>query len=101
MNYFVSYDISADRLRSKVSKALERHGAVRVQKSVFFLPGFSGQEMIRLKNTLEKVLHKYQAEPSDSVLCIPVEKDQLNSIIWMGENVGFQLALQKKRVIIV
>lgn len=101
MNYFVSYDISADRLRSKVSKALERHGALRVQKSVFFLPGFSGKEMMHLKNTLETLLHKYQAEPNDSILCIPVEKDQLDGIIWVGENVGFQQALQKKRVIVV
>lgn len=96
-NYLISYDISSDRLRTKVAKALERHGCKRIQKSVFFAPGYTPDELKRLRADLSKLLAP-AAEPVDSILCVPIQKQYLVEVIWEGENHSLRSALEEHQV---
>ena len=95
MNYFVSYDISSDRLRNRAAKTLLRLGCRRVQKSVFFAADYTPKELARLKDELHRLLHDH-SEPTDSVLCIPVPRNHLPEVVWIGENEAYHQALQKE-----
>ncbi len=85
MNYFIAYDIADDRLRKKVSDCLLRHGGHRAQYSVFFVPRFSPQELLRLQTALQKILNAPLAASTDSILCLPIEKDALSQTVWLGD----------------
>lgn len=99
-NYLISYDISSDRLRTKVAKALERHGCKRIQKSVFFAPGYKPDELKRLRADLSKLLAP-AADPDDSILCVPIQKQYLVEVIWEGENRSLRGALEAHQVFYV
>ncbi len=94
MNYFISYDISKDKLRLKVSKTLERFGCERVQYSVFFAPDFVPKEIERLKDALQKLL-KDKADKTDSVMCMAVEQKYMKDLHWVGQNEGVKKSLDK------
>jgi len=96
-NYLISYDISSDRLRTKVAKILERHGCKRIQKSVFFAPRYLPDELKRLRADLSKLLTR-AAEPADSILCVPIQKQYLVEVIWEGENRSLRAALEAQQV---
>ena len=51
----VSFDISDDRIRYRVVKALKGHGH-RVQKSVFECPDLTEKKFLRLKDRLESLI---------------------------------------------
>ena len=66
MKYVISYDVVDDRRRGRVVKALLGY-AHRVQKSVF--EGlFSGQEIVELREKLEKLIEPKE----DSVRIYPL-----------------------------
>lgn len=90
MNYFISYDISKNYFRTKTAKLLERHGAVRVQKSVFFIFEVSPAFINSLKNKLFELLD--ETDKTDSVMLIRVERDWLDSINMIGENNAYEMA---------
>ena len=88
MNFFVCYDISDDKRRLSLSKLLLRLGCERVQKSVFVAPNFKREEMLRLKNKVEKLLTIQYTEggsPDDSVLYIPLDNDAVVDVVWQGD----------------
>ena len=62
MFYVVSYDITNDRLRNKVSKALAALG-MRVQKSVFELD-LPPEQIAQVISTVSTLI-----EPTDSLRC--------------------------------
>ena len=87
MNFFICYDISDDKRRLRLSKLLLRTGCQRVQKSVFMAADFDRREMLRLKNTIEKLLNVQYTEGSsldDSVLYIPLDNDAVGDVLWQG-----------------
>ena len=93
MHFFIAYDISDDRLRLRIANTLERHGGVRVQRSLFFLDSFRQKELARLRADLFKELADGKVLLEDTILCIPVEQDLLKGSCWLGcppsiENVG-------------
>jgi CRISPR-associated protein Cas2 len=93
MDYFISYDISDDRQRDKTARMLGEQGCKRVQKSVFLAPGFSAVEIRKLQQLLAgRIVPMLAGE--DSILCIPVEKDWVDGLVWHGKNEGLARALE-------
>ena len=88
MNYFIAYDITDDRRRDRVAKALKRHGCRRVQKSVFFAPLFLPVEIAKLRASLSRIVLPSGDYPNDSVLIVPVENDLFNGAV---KAMGIQL----------
>jgi CRISPR-associated protein Cas2 len=84
MTYLICYDISEDRLRTRLSKRLERAGCVRLQKSVFVAPNFDARRLEILRGSLLKMLPP-QLGLEESLLLIPIERDNLSSIILLGD----------------
>lgn len=62
MFYLVCFDISDDRVRTRVAKALKGFGH-RVQKSVFECPDLTEKQLLKLKDRLEGLID----ETTDSV----------------------------------
>lgn len=62
MFYIISFDVSDDKARYRVVKALKGY-CVRVQKSVFECNGLTEHQFLRLKNSLESIID----ETTDSV----------------------------------
>jgi CRISPR-associated protein Cas2 len=91
-SYYISYDISQDRLRDKLAKLLQQKGCRRVQKSVFFVPGFSAKELKDLKYSVSQCIGGHLAA-QDSVLCIPVTRSRLADLVWEGQSAGLQRSL--------
>jgi CRISPR-associated protein Cas2 len=84
MTYLICYDISEDRLRTRLAKRLERAGCVRLQKSVFVAPNFDARRLEILRGSLLKMLPP-QLALEESLLLIPIERDNLSSIILLGD----------------
>ncbi|NJS40953.1 CRISPR-associated endonuclease Cas2 [Candidatus Gracilibacteria bacterium] len=80
----ISYDISNTRLRSKLSKELQKHGR-RIQYSVFEIDNSN----IVLKNIKEVISQKYakKLKKTDSIIIIPVNEVNKDSIIRYGQSV--------------
>ncbi|MBS5791112.1 CRISPR-associated endonuclease Cas2 [Fusobacterium sp.] len=71
MNYILTYDISNNRIRRKVSELLIDRGFVRVQRSVFIGEIFG--------NKIEKILEEINIQleiETDSLLCMPINKEE-------------------------
>jgi len=84
-SYLLSYDISNDKLRNKLSKILLRYGCKRLQKSVFLAPNFSKQELDTLRTVLEAALSPANKQKDDSLLCLPIVQTRLSELLWHGE----------------
>lgn len=70
----VSYDISDDKVRTRFSKMLQRHGAIRLQHSVY--------EVHNTNRIMENMMVKIEAfaknfKADDSVVVFDVEQDNL------------------------
>jgi CRISPR-associated endonuclease Cas2 len=94
MTYLICYDISDDALRSRLAKRLERAGCVRLQKSVFIVPNFDARRLGILRGALLKILQEPLAL-SESVLLVPIERDNLSSITLLGETVKTEELINK------
>ena len=74
MFYLVSFDISDDKIRYRVVKALKGYGT-RVQKSVFECSGLTEKQFLKLKDRLDGLID----ETTDSVryykICAKCLKD--------------------------
>lgn len=70
----VSYDISDTKLRSRFQKMLTRHGAIRLQFSVY--------EVVNTKRTIDNMKLRINDfikdfDAADSVIIFEIEKDSL------------------------
>jgi CRISPR-associated protein Cas2 len=84
MTYLICYDITDDRVRLQLAKKLERAGCVRLQKSVFLAPHFDQKRLILLRGGLLRLLSKYTLSIDESLLAIPIEKDNTTDMVWAG-----------------
>ncbi|AEK19975.1 CRISPR-associated endonuclease Cas2 [Methanococcus maripaludis] len=80
MLLWVIYDISNDKIRSKVSKTCLNYGLYRVQKSVF-LGEVESNSLDELKILLEDTIDM----DIDSVYVFPMSKDELNKAGLIGQ----------------
>lgn len=70
----ISYDISDDKMRTNFSKMLKKHGAIRLQFSVY--------EAVNTKRIIEKLVAKIESyskhfTADDSVIIFDVDVDKL------------------------
>lgn len=70
----VSYDISDDKMRTNFSKMLKKHGAIRLQFSVY--------EVVNTKRVMDNLVTKIEAYSKhftfdDSVIIFDVNSDML------------------------
>ena len=94
MVFFISYDISDNRLRTRLAKLLLRLGCHRVQKSVYIAIGFSPKERGDLTAEVRRLLQG-KATATDSVLYIPVEKNHLDDLLIEGDSAAWRAVFEK------
>lgn len=92
-NYLISYDISDNRLRTKIAKILKANACRRLQKSVFLTPAFKQAEIQSLEAKLRQILTTGKATATDSILCWPASDLQLSKMLWAGDVVLFEKLL--------
>lgn len=86
MNYILSYDITSDKLRLKISKRLETLGCFRIQKSVFIGSNFSIKEIQLLKASILTILSNQLKTDNDSFICLPMTQNQKLALWWLKPN---------------
>jgi len=82
MFYVVSYDITNNRRRSKVSKYLESYG-IRVQYSVFETE-INHDQLKKLIKGLKKIIKKNE----DTIRIYPISKESRKFIVTIGRDKG-------------
>ena len=79
MIYFVSYDITSDKVRGKLFKFLKNYG-IPVQKSVFELRK-SSKEIEEIKKEINK---KFKLSETDSIRFYKVCRECMKKVIVQG-----------------
>jgi CRISPR-associated protein Cas2 len=74
------YDVKDDRARTKISKACEKAGLLRVQYSVF-LGTLEKSEVDALQIQIEEYINV----ENDSVYIFPMSKDELRQTVLLGQ----------------
>lgn len=92
MVYLICFDVSDDRVRYRVVKALKGHGR-RVQKSVFECPDLSEHRLLLLQKKMESLID----HGSDSVRYYRLCKACVAEVEWTG--VGDALNSEKFLVV--
>jgi CRISPR-associated endoribonuclease cas2 len=86
MNYLLSYDISNDKSRKRVSDYLLEKGFLRVQNSVFL-----GEiHITKIDDILENICLLVDKK-EDSIFCIPINKEDYKNIFNFGKNEDYNL----------
>lgn len=96
MIFFVMYDIESNKVRRHVVKYLERHGCVRVQKSIF-LADLDVSKYEQIKNDLAEVQACY--DNCDSILVVPISTDYLKSMKVIGQNINLDVITKSKNTL--
>lgn len=88
MIFFVMYDIENNKVRTQVSKYLERKGCVRIQKSIFI-----AQKERHVFNEIQETLREVQEcyDNNDSICIVPVSTDELRSMKVIGQSIDIDL----------
>jgi len=79
MFYVICFDISDDRIRYRVVKALKGHGR-RVQKSVFECPDLNEHRLLQLQQKLEGLID----HGSDSIRYFRLCRACVADVEWTG-----------------
>ena len=86
MNYLLSYDISDDKSRKRVSDYLVEKGFFRIQNSVFL-----GEiHITNIGDILENICLRVD-EDEDSIFCVPINKEDYENIFNFGKNKDYNL----------
>jgi CRISPR-associated endonuclease Cas2 len=84
MLFFVMYDIEDNKVRTQISKYLERKGCIRIQKSIF-LAEKPRKVYNEIQETLKEVNECY--DNHDSICLVPISTDQLRAMKIIGQNI--------------
>lgn len=85
MRYLISYDISEDRLRTRLAKYLRQQGCQRLQKSVFLSPIYPTKEWKRVLQGLQTLVQSTLL-PTDSMVCVAVHHQDLEQAVVLGND---------------
>ena len=86
MNYLLSYDVSNDKSRKRVSDYLIEKGFLRIQNSVFL-----GEiHVTKIDDILENIC-LFVDEDEDSIFCVPINKEDYENIFNFGKNKDYNL----------
>ncbi len=88
MIFFVMYDIESNKVRTLVSKYLERKGCTRIQKSIF-LADLDRSVFDEIRSDLVDVQSCY--ENRDSIILVPISTDYLQSMKVIGQSVDVDI----------
>ncbi len=93
---FIMYDITNNRIRTKVAEYLEEKGCVRVQKSIFL-----GQLERRVYREIQETLHTIQSsyDNNDSIFFVPVSEDEIRAMRVIGENIDMKFVLGRQNTL--
>ena len=100
MHYAICYDIENDQLREKTAKTLRRHGAERVQKSVFTAAFMHKRDLKALHADLKRLYARRPLSPADSVLLLPLRDEHVPKILVLGQN-NIRTNLTEKKLKII
>jgi len=87
--YFISYDITNDKLRSKIEKTLKNYG-FRIQYSIFQFV-VTSEQIIKVSDSLKNIvnLHNRFVTESDSIIIIGgIKIEKINYIIGEEQNLA-------------
>ncbi len=88
MIFFVMYDIESNKVRTLVSKYLEKKGCTRIQKSIF-LADLDRNIFDEIRSDLVEVQSCY--ENKDSIILVPISTDYLQSMKVIGQTVDVDI----------
>lgn len=80
------YDISDDRVRTKVSNLCEKFGGIRVQKSVFEFHSIRLEDLIDLVRRIKKLDKDPGKDDSITIYYIPRSFYKKKEYVVLGEN---------------
>ena len=86
MNYLLSYDISNDKSRKRVSDYLIEKGFLRIQNSVFL----GENHVTKIDDILENICLLVNKD-EDSIFCVPINKEDYENIFSFGKNEDYNL----------
>jgi len=90
MIVWVMYDIKKDKVRTKIAKLCKQSGIYRVQYSVF-LGTLEESEKDTLRLRIEELIN----EETDSVYIFPMNKNELNKTVLLGQAFDKKLVTDK------
>lgn len=90
---FIMYDITSNKVRSRIAKYLQGKGCTRIQKSIFMadLPMASYNE---IREDLAMVQKMY--DNNDSILIVPLSEDYARAMKIIGQQVDIDLLMHTK-----
>lgn len=92
MVYLIMYDISDNKVRSQISKYLQRQGCIRIQKSVFIVRTEHPQFQ-EIHDTLKEVNSYYLNE--DSIILAPLNASDMRAMKLIGKNLHIEAITDK------
>lgn len=92
MTFLIMYDIENNKVRTRVSKYLEKQGCIRIQKSIF-LTNTESKNFNQIYDTLLEVQSYY--ENKDSILLVPFNTSDLRSMKIIGKEIHISTLLDK------
>lgn len=95
---FIMYDITSNKVRSRVAKFLLGKGCTRVQKSIFMadLPQSAYDE---INEALVEVQKMY--DNNDSILIVPLSEDHVKAMRIIGQQLDVDLMMHTKTTLFV
>ncbi len=96
MLYFIMYDIENNKVRTAISKYLEKNGCLRVQKSIFFAET-ERTVYNQIYSDLKHIQELY--DNHDSIFLVPVSTDQVRSMKIIGQSTDFDLVIGNKNTL--
>lgn len=93
MLFFVMYDIESDKVRTLVSKYLQKQGCTRIQNSIF-LADLPKDVYERIQTDLKEVQNCY--DNHDSILVVPIPAEHLKSMAVIGKSIDISLIMKTK-----
>lgn len=96
--FFVSYDISNNRVRTQIMNYLLQKGMTRLQRSVYF-----GQANSRIFNQIKKTLQEINSvlEPQDSIFLLPVNREITSRMNFIGMDMALEVTRPHQHTLFV
>lgn len=96
--FFVSYDISNNRVRTKIMNYLLQKGLTRLQRSVYF-----GQTNTRIFNQIKKTLQEINSvlDPQDSIFLLPVNREICNRMNFIGMDMALEVTSPEQHTLFI
>jgi CRISPR-associated endonuclease Cas2 len=92
MTFLIMYDIENNKVRTRISKYLERKGCIRIQKSIF-MANSESKEFNEIHTTLAEV-HSYY-ENQDSIMLVPFNTSDMRSMKIIGKEINILTLVDK------